>query len=524
MRASGPASALLVLPQGLGVSGVATWAIRLVNVLARRGRACGLLAHPEPPGVAPVGFTIDPRVAVFRLGDAPPIGSTEGDLTPFVPGYRGAVEEMRRRAEGPVVLSPNLHGDCYGMAAELCRESPGMVRVVGWQHSDIEYDARVLMHYEPVIAKFVAVSDRIGSRLRDRLRDRAGDVRCIPYGVEVPEACTGRSPLRIGVRRRPVRLVYSGRIEREQKRVLALASLSRELSARGVAHELTIVGSGPADAELEGAVRGLPCVRRVGPASPAEVVRLLDAADAFVLASRYEGLSVSMLEAMARGCVPIVTRVDSGLMQAVEPGVSGVVAEVAADADEDAAGSALADAIERFLEADTGVMARAAWSAVRERFSLERHVDRVAGLIDEVAASPPRSWPKDRPAAFTAAGEGGSGSVPAEGAGRLRELLARLAGRRVVIHGTGRHTLQLREAILSSPAVIVGFCDDDPARQGSTLWGRAVVAPSAAGGLEATDVVISSWMHQEAVWRRRLVYERQGMAVWRVYPGEGGSG
>ena len=33
----------------------------------------------------------------------------------------------------------------------------------------------------------------------------------------------------------------------------------------------------------------------------------------------------------------------------------------------------------------------------------------------------------------------------------------------------------------------------------------------------ATDVVISSWINQHAIWSRRAVYERQGLTVHTVY-------
>ncbi|MFM9995470.1 MAG: glycosyltransferase [Phycisphaerales bacterium] len=515
-----PPSLLIALPQGLGVSGVNTWAVRLVNGLARRGRAAGLIVHAEPPGFARLDLEIDPRVGVHRVpADAPPIDACGGDLAPYLPRYRAAVRTMLERGGVRVVLSPNLHGDCYGVAAELTRdpEIGPALRVVGWQHSDIEYDARVLERYAPVLGAFVGVSKKIAGTLRTRLHDRAEDVRDVPYGVAVPAACPSRPPLA----GRPVRLLYTGRLEHRQKRILALPMLSRELSRRGVAHELTILGDGPAEAALLGALRDTPSARRLAPTPPREVTRLLDAHDAFVLASRYEGLSVSMLEALARGCVPIVTRTESGALQAIEPGVNGLIADASPDSDEAAAGAALADAVDRFAAAERrhpGAMSLAAWSTARDYFFIDRHVDRVEALLDAVAASPVRAWPADRPAAFTgAATAGGTGSVPPDGPRRMGELLRRLAGHKVVIHGTGQHTLQLEQVIKDSPVEIVAFADDDRQKQGTELWGRPVIAPRDAAATGATDVVISSWMHEDAVWARRTAYEHAGLVAHKLY-------
>lgn len=497
---------LIALPWGLGVGGVTTWAVRLANGLAAKGRACGLVIHPEPAGSAVLAAGIDPRVRLTRLRGVPAIDECRGDVSVFVPWYERAAAELG--GEGPVVISPNLHGDCYGVAATLATMQSER-RVVGWQHSDIEYDTRVLCRYAPALSGCVAVSGRIAGRLRES--GYAGAVDEIPYGVEVPEEC----PRRAAPRKRPVRLVYTGRLDHGQKRVTALATMSKELAARRVAHELVIVGDGPARDQLREAAAGSAAVRMPGALPPAAVTALLDGADALVLASRYEGLSVSMLEALARGCVPIVTRVESGLLEAIEDGVNGLVADVAPEAGDEAAGRALADAVDRFLARDAAAMSLAAWGTARERFSLALHVERVMRLLDRAAAAPPPSWPAGVPLAFTAGGAGGSGSVPADGAERMRRVLEGLAGRRVVIHGTGEHTRQLREVILASPARVVAFADDDRSKQGSELWGLPVIAPAAAAACGATDAVLSTWMHQDAVWWRRGEYG--GVAVHRLY-------
>ncbi len=88
---------------------------------------------------------------------------------------------------------------------------------------------------------------------------------------------------------------------------------------------LVIVGGGPradqvqrmvADLELEDAVSLLG--RRD------DVPRLLPAFDVFTLSSRYEGLSIALLEAMRAGISPVVTAV-GGLPEVVRDGVDGLL-------------------------------------------------------------------------------------------------------------------------------------------------------------------------------------------------------
>jgi glycosyltransferase involved in cell wall biosynthesis len=511
---------LICLPDGLCVSGVTMWAARLAGGLVARGREVGLILHREPAGAARLDLPLDARIRVYGREDPlPRLDELAGDLSAIVPRYSSAVRDLAARGAGPVVVSPNLHGDCYGAAAALCLADADLVRLVGWQHSDIEYNSRVLAHYEPVISRFAAVSDAIQSVLAERIPARAADVANVPYGVEAANAPSVRAPLG---RDGPLRLIYTGRIEHEQKRILSLVHLSDLLAARGVAHCITIAGDGPAAGDLAALARERPSIRVLPAAAPREVQNLLDQHHAFVLPSRYEGLSVAMLEAMARGCVPILARTRSGAMQAVETGYNGEVADVVLEADERETAAALAESIRRHLArppAQREDMRAAAHHTIVRRFSLDEHISRVEALLGAAAAAPARHWPAGRPCAFSA-GPGaaeGSGSVPPDGPARLRALLAGLAGCRVIIHGTGQHTLQMGAVLAASPAEIVALTDDDRQQHGRRLWNWRVVAPAEAGATGATEVIISSHMHQEAIWARRNVYEAQGLRVHRIY-------
>lgn len=507
---------LIALPCGLTASGVVMWAVRAVNALAERGHATGLILHRPAPEYSMLQVKLHPRVRTFDLGDLPRLADANGDVEPFVPGYAAAVEAILGGGDGTCVLSPNLLGDCYGIAAALTQRD-ARVRVLGVQHSDIEYDARVLEHYEPVIARFIGVSDHVARGLADRLGGRAGDIESLPHGVPIPMA------MRTGRRHagEPLRLLYASRLDHVAKRVLVLPALSAALAARGVAHRLTIAGDGPAAEDLRRTVEdgrpGTDAITMIGPQSPAAVAELLLEHDIFLLPSRYEGLSVAMLEAMGAGCVPVVTQVASGAAQAIDDGVNGIL--VASDPDEPIShtGEAMTEGVERAAR-DLVRLGEAARQTVRARFSIERHAERLSAIVRQAAAGAARRWPRERRAAFTAApGVAGSGTVPAEAAGRLREVLARLDGRDIAIHGAGRHTRELAPIIQSSGARVVAVADDNLELRGQVVMGVEVVAPEEVRRTTATDVVISSWMHEEAIWRRRQVYEVMGLRVHRLY-------
>ncbi len=507
-----PAPCLLIAPQGLTVTGVTTWIAQTAEGFAARHRPVGVLVHGGLRGHHALAIDLPEACRVFTI-DAPPIDDLKGDLSALIPAYARAARDMRTGGE-PVVLVPARHGDCFAACCALTMTDPDAVRVLGLQHIDAAYEDAVIDRYEPVLARLAGVSTRVVQRLRERHPSR--EVTHLPNAVAVPDDLPRREP----VGGRPLRLLYTGRIEHEQKRVCSLMCMSRALTERGCAHELTLLGDGPAEADIDGA--GLEAVRRLPPVPPAEVTAHLDRADLLVMASRTEGLSISLLEAMARGCAAVVTRTPSGAAEAIEDGVSGVLTPNEPTMSDEEIGEGLADGVERALAIGLDRLGNAAQARVRERFNLEDRIDATARLVDACAAEPGRVWPADRAVAFSSrsAGGEGSGSVPPGGAEKFARVLGSLAGRAVAIHGVGQHTRQLAGVLADTPATIVGFTDDDPRSHGTTLFGWPVVAPADVHTLGATELVISSAMHEAAIYGRRAVYEGQGLSVHRVYQSE----
>ena len=130
--------------------------------------------------------------------------------------------------------------------------------------------------------------------------------------VELPDGAFVRQP-----RSAPVaavgRLVYVGTLSQLYKAPDVLLEAVAASLRRGRRLELTLVGSGRDQPELErqAAALGLgECVRFAGQLATPEAVRAeLDRADLFVLPSRVEGLPRALIEAMARGMPCIATAV-----------------------------------------------------------------------------------------------------------------------------------------------------------------------------------------------------------------------
>lgn len=222
-------------------------------------------------------------------------------------------------AQAPCVYIPNYDYECSCVSPKLPRD----VHVVGIVHSDdpvhYEHVARLGRYWDAVVAVSPTVAAVTGAR-HPRLAPR---LHTIPYGIPLPERLPARPS---GDGRRPLQVVYAGRLDQPQKRVLDLAPIFARLHQRGVPAELTVIGDGPSRADLMAACDGLivrGAVRWLGTLPNSAVLEVFDRSDVVILTSAFEGLPVCLLEAMGRGCVPVVTDLRSGIPDLVVEGVNG---------------------------------------------------------------------------------------------------------------------------------------------------------------------------------------------------------
>lgn len=268
----------------------------------------------------------------------------------------------------PFVVTAHASGS-IGDVASLARQGPlGWARLLALRHR---------------AAAFVAVSGPI----RDELEGAGVPpslVRTIPNGVDTrrfaPPEPAERRRLRRALGLPPVpAVVYAGRLAPE-KGVDVLLDGWAAARARGLLGTLVLVGEGPEREALERRARDhgiLGAVRFVGAA--ADVSPWLAAADAFVLPSRTEGLSVALLEAMATG-LPVVATDVGGTRDA-----AGGAAVLVPPGDP----AALAQALELVLPAPAraAALGEAARRRVLSRFGILQVARRHLELYREVAGA-----------------------------------------------------------------------------------------------------------------------------------------
>jgi glycosyltransferase involved in cell wall biosynthesis len=176
--------------------------------------------------------------------------------------------------------------------------------------------------------------------------------------------------------REPVKLVSVARFAPQKDHGLLL----RALSTIGGSWRLVLAGDGPSRKDVEDSARRLGIRERIDfVGDRSDIPQILSDSDIFVLASRWEGLPLSILEAMRAG-LPVIATDVGGVAEMVTEGVTGYLT-----ARDNAFG--MRDRISALME--NAELMRRFGKAGRRRyeqdFRLETMVDKTLAVYREVA-------------------------------------------------------------------------------------------------------------------------------------------
>lgn len=306
---------LLYVDSGRSFGGAERVTLSLASSFASEGSAVGCAIDPSAEA-----FAAELRrrgIEAFPLPEADRLGRA-GALAACVRRFAPDIVHIQRT--WPL-------SDRY---ASLAARRGGARRVVATEHVRWERcglrDRAAKMALARLDRTIVAVSDAVRESLVRYWRVDSGRVLLIPNGIDTrrfgapaPIAASRSRPAGRGFR-----IGTIGRLE-EQKGIDVLLDAFADIAREEPGAELVVAGDGSLRTDLERRASGLGLAGSVRFAGTIDdVAPLLASLDLFVLASRWEGLPLTLLEAMAAG-VPIVATSVDGSAEAVRSGVDGLL-------------------------------------------------------------------------------------------------------------------------------------------------------------------------------------------------------
>lgn len=225
----------------------------------------------------------------------------------------------------PDIFIPNYFpAACY--AARWVKQSG--IPTVCILHNDDEFHLKLIDVFasgeeENKVSAIIGVSELLTTIIKDHQPVNI-QVEFLPYGAPVPEK---KVTLNNG---ETVKLVYIGRMMEKQKRITDVAKALCRVAKEIPNTECVLYGSGK---DLDKVLdilntdgKGLP-VHYGGNLETTEVQSHLLQNHIFVLLSDYEGLPISLMEAMACGLVPVCSNIRGGMTELITPNETGFLVD-----------------------------------------------------------------------------------------------------------------------------------------------------------------------------------------------------
>lgn len=290
--------------EGIGWGGTELWAANLTYGLKKAGKKVVLVGGREQPALERRYECLTRRI------------SEQETIMHMVDLFE---------ANLPCVFVNNFAGCAFMSAAILKKKYPDLVKIISVIHNDNKslFDAHMML--SKYIDKVFCVSHQIYRKMQEIYDFDKNKYYFKEQPIETDlnwkKDCNIEQPVRIG---------YAARLVKQQKRADLLVDFIMQLEKRKIDYLFQIAGEGECSEMISAFAAKEHLndkIQLLGRLPKSQMKDFWKQQDIFINVSEYEGTSLSMLEAMSFGCVPIVTDV-SGASEFIENGKNGYICAV----------------------------------------------------------------------------------------------------------------------------------------------------------------------------------------------------
>ncbi len=352
---------------GLDLGGIEAWTLSVVSELKnRKWDNVRVLTDREK---YQVDMLADDEVITTKI-DKTNYGNAES--------FKYAVEELKLH-NNSIFISSQI--DDLFMAAISLKKNGFNIIIISVIHNGTEETYEKYYKYYEYVDAYFGVSKSICAGMEKRGAKKIYEITC-------PFYCKENLIRNYSVNEKDtIKIGFAGRIdgfEKSQKRMDYLLNVIRSLVSKRISFEFDFAGDGPVKTKLEEIVKDNKWdkyVKFYGTIPRNEIPAFWENHDIAVNLSDFEGHSISQMEAMASGCVPVITDT-SGARDDVEDGVNGYVVPL----------GGYDEAVDRieYLYKNRNIlpmMGQKAHYAVIEKSKMSNHIKVWEGLFNEYGFS-----------------------------------------------------------------------------------------------------------------------------------------
>ena len=228
----------------------------------------------------------------------------------------------------PFVLINVWYSDLLWAAIAIKRKYPNDVKIISSILNDVESMYENSHIWKKDIDKYICISKKIAYKLINKYDIPLQKVFYKEPFIEKRRIMDRTYSLNPDI---PIKICFPCRLVRIQKRAHLVPQIISKLNST-IANKFVfnIVGDGECETLIREFVKQNKLEKYVnfyGKIGKSELITMLYTQDIYLNISEFEGTSLTMLEALASGCVPVVTNV-SGVEEYIQNGKNGFISEV----------------------------------------------------------------------------------------------------------------------------------------------------------------------------------------------------
>lgn len=284
------------------------------------------------------------------------------------------LEEMR-----PFVFINIWGRDLLWAAVAVKKKYPNDVRIISSILNDVSQMYEINNVWEQDIDRYICISKRIADNLKNVYNIPVQKVFHKEPFIESRQEVERTYSLD---QEMPIKVCFPCRLVKNQKRAHLIPNIIQGLySEVGYHFEFNIVGEGECEKQIKEFVQRNKLDQYVkfwGKVSKDKLILLLNQQDVYLNISEYEGTSLTMLEALASGCVPVVTNV-SGVEEYIVNKKNGFISEI--ENIDDIINNLITLEKNRKLLLDYGSICE---KQIRTRCQLDKYIDFLEDMICQI--------------------------------------------------------------------------------------------------------------------------------------------